>query len=75
MSVCSSIMLIYIYFSNVVLNSYSLAYTVLGIVSIVFLILGNFIYFIAAYYSYGFYQLKFFEKLGSKAILHSNFIF
>jgi len=74
MSTCSSALCMINYYKYVITKSNSTLNTTFGIVSIVLLSIGNIIYFITAYFSYGYFQLKFFEKLGAKIILHSKLI-
>jgi hypothetical protein len=72
MSTCSSALLIYNFFKYVLDNNDSTTYSVLGIISVVLLSIGNIIYFISAYFSYSYFELIFFEKLGAKVFLHSK---
>jgi len=46
---------------------------VLGIIAAVILILGNLVYFFTAYFSYDYFEEKFFEKLGAKLKYHKMF--
>ena len=73
MSTCSSVLFIFNFYKNIIPKTDSTMYFVLGIVSIVFLSIVNIIYFISAYFSYGYFELKFFEKLGAKEILHRKY--
>jgi hypothetical protein len=74
MSTCSSVLLIFNFFKYVISKNDSTAFTVLGIISIVLLSIGNVVYFISAYFSYSYFELVFFEKLGAKVILHSKYL-
>ena len=74
MSTISSALFIYNFYKYVIAKTNSDWYNAFGITSIVILSIGNIIYFISAYFSYEYFQLKFFEKLGAKVILHSKII-
>jgi hypothetical protein len=75
MSVASSILFIYNFFHYDIDQSQSGLLFPFGVTGVVLLSIANIVYFISAYFSYGYFQLKFFEKLGAKEILHSNIIF
>ena len=75
MSVTSSTLFIYNFFHYDLQRTDSNLFFYLGITGIVLLLIANIVYFISAYFSYGYFELKFFEKLGGKEILHSNFLF
>jgi len=46
---------------------------ILGIVSGIILIIGNLVYFFTAYFSYEYFEEKFFEKLGARLKFHNMF--
>lgn len=73
MSTCSSALFVFNFYYYVVLKSELPLYDAIGIIAIFFLTIGNIVYFISAYYAYGLFKIKFFEKIGAKQILHGNF--
>lgn len=73
MSTSSSALFIFNFYKYVIAKNEKVYYDVIGIVSIVLLSIGNIVYFVSAYYCYSYFQMKFFEKLGAKVILHRIF--
>lgn len=72
MSTSSSAIMVYNFYNNTLDEDSSKSLKVLGIIALILLIIGNIFYFISAYFSYRLFKLKFFEKLGSKVIVHSK---
>jgi len=55
------------------LGNEKLFYEIFGIISVILLLIGNFLYYFSAYFAYQHFETIFLEKLGAKELFHKIF--